>query len=65
MMGITAAQYAEQQKISIATARKRLGQMVEAGLARVSCNVIIDQRPMKRGSRSRIVPVRGNLYYVN
>ncbi|MGO4801116.1 hypothetical protein ACEN2T_17700 [Pseudomonas sp. W22_MBD1_FP4] len=64
-MDMTAAQYAQQQGVSISTARKHLTEMVDIGRAQVSYNVIIDQRSMKRGARSRIVPVRGHLYHIN
>lgn len=63
-MDTTAAQYAKQEGVSVATARKRLNEMVEIGRAQVSCHVIIEHRSMKRGSRSQMVPVRGNLYRV-
>jgi predicted ArsR family transcriptional regulator len=65
MMATTAAAYATQQGISISTARKRLTEMVEAGLATVSYNVIIGQGSRKRGARSHMVSIRGNLYNIS
>lgn len=61
----TAAQHAETLGVSVATARKRLQELVDTGRARVSYNVIIEHRSAKRGSKSRVVPVRGNLYHIN
>ncbi|MBX8557037.1 hypothetical protein K5D56_26085 [Pseudomonas cichorii] len=63
-MDTTASQYAKQQGISITTARKKLNAMVEIGRAKVSYQVIIEHRTMKRGSRSQMVPVRGSLYHL-
>lgn len=64
-MEITAAGFAKQKGVSISTARKKLSEMVEIGRAQVSYHVVIEHRSMKRGARSRIVPVRGNLYYIS
>ncbi|MBD8089151.1 hypothetical protein IFT48_04085 [Pseudomonas fluorescens] len=64
-MDTTVAQYATQQGVSVATARKRLNEMVEIGRAQVSYQVIIEHRSIKRGSRSQMVAIRGNLYHIN
>jgi len=64
-MDTTVAQYATKQGVSVATARKRLNEMVEIGRAQVSYQVIIEHRSIKRGSRSQMVAIRGNLYHIN
>lgn len=58
----TVADYAKKHGVSISTARKKLNEIVEAGYGRVHYNTIIEQRSMKRGARSRLVAIRGNLY---
>ena len=63
-MKVTVDEYANQQSISISTARKRLNEMVEAGAATVSHGVIIDHRSMKRGARNQNVAIRGNQYQI-
>ena len=54
----TAAEYAKKHGITIATARKRLNEMVISGAAWTSRG-IIGHRSAKRGARSRLVPVYG------
>ncbi|HBP1602246.1 TPA: hypothetical protein L5U90_003349 [Pseudomonas aeruginosa] len=63
-MKVTAADYAKAKGISIGTARKRLNEMVEYGNAHVDYGVIIEQRSVKKGSRSQTMAIRGNLYHL-
>lgn len=63
-MEVTAAEYAKQHGISIATARKRLNDLVERGLAKVTHGVIIENRSTKRGARNHNMAIRGNLYRI-
>lgn len=58
----TVASYAKKHGISASSARKKLNAIVEAGYGCVHYSTIIEQRSMKRGARSRLVAIRGNLY---
>lgn len=58
----TVASFSKKHGISVSHARKKLNEIVESGYGCVHYGTIIEQRSMKRGARSRLVAIRGNLY---
>lgn len=62
----SAKSYSDAKSITIAKARNILNKMVEEGSATVDSNVIIGSSTRKRGARTQLCYVRGNLYtFVN
>ncbi len=59
----TAAEYSEEHKVSVVTARNRLNALVREGKAMVT-HGMIERRSAKRGARNRQAPVYGNIWII-